>query len=185
MKRVFSIQYSVFSRGHRIPVFIILMLVFFCPKLADAHGGGVPFVSNEPLGEFTASVWLDPSPLEVGQVHVTVALGKDESVVLNQVVHVRLIADGGARLDSLATHENAANRFLYEADFAVSEAGNYQLEVRVDGQDEQLAFSDIMIQESSWVRSPWLGVVALTIVVALWFLNRGGDARRGRGGRGK
>ena len=102
-----------------IALFGLLLLFGGLPTLVWAHGSGVPFIVKEPLGEFVASVWLQPRPWVIGDAHVTIALAKEESVVLNQTVHVTLRMEDAGSLEALATHENAANRFLYETDFVI------------------------------------------------------------------
>ncbi|MGB1251189.1 MAG: hypothetical protein ACPG8W_11280, partial [Candidatus Promineifilaceae bacterium] len=169
-KQVIGNRYSVIRTDYHLFLFLIILALALTPQLALAHGGGVPFISNEPLGEFVASVWLDPDPLAAGQIHVTVGLAKEQSVVLNQVVQVQMRSQRGVVSEALATHEQATNRFFYEADFEFLEAGTYELKVSVEGQADQLSLADIVIQEPSWTRSPWVGGVALGIVAAIWLL---------------
>ena len=178
--KVISNQCGVISKKGRLQITYyalwstVLLVMLWLPSIVQAHGGGIPFVTNEPLGEFVASVWLNPSPLETGAIHVTVGLAKDESVVLNQRINVRLVSAEHGTLQAPATHENAASRFFYEADLEVANAGDYTLIVEVEGQSGRLE-TDVTVRAPSWTRSPWVGLAALGIVVLIWVINRGGD----------
>lgn len=170
-----SKKYRTLIIDYQVLFVFVLGWVLWFPMHVQAHGGGIPFVTNEPLGEFVASVWLNPSPLETGAIHVTVGLAKDESVVLNQRINVMLVSAENGTLQAPATHENAANRFFYEADLEVANAGDYMLIVEVEGQTGYLE-TDVTVQAPSWTRSPWVGFAALGIVALIWVINRGGDA---------
>jgi len=132
-------------RNYRLPNLIIgvLLLLLGAVSIVEAHGGGEPRLVNEPLDDYTISVWINPSPLTVGEVHLTVGLAFDESVVLNREIQVLVTPlAGGETIVSRATHENATNRFFYESDTEISQTGRYQFEIKVEGVDATASFVD-------------------------------------------
>jgi hypothetical protein len=173
------------------PALVILSLLLFIPlpRPAEGHGGGAPKLVNEPAGPYLLSVWLAPDPLRVGTVHATVAVsepnedGSAGEPVLGAAVRILLTAEdqlGVAPIGALATHQNAANRLFYEADLQVSEPGNWQVEVIVDGPagSGQSAFSTLVLPPAS---TNWfvLGAAALAIAAAVALILLSGQRRKG------
>ena len=127
---------------------------------AQAHGGGVLQLVNASAGPYLVSVWSEPDPPRAGELHLSVAVsapppGSAElaevgaaelaevgaaeteagAVVLDAMVRVRAQSAGGAGeiLSATASREEAANKFLYEADLELPHAGEWRVEVQVAG----------------------------------------------------
>ena len=147
----------------------MLLLFLATPWSVVAHGGGLPRLVNESLDDYTISVWMNPSPLTVGEVHLTVALAFDESVVLNRNIQILVTPlAGGQTVVSDATHENATNRFFYEADSEISQTGMYQFEVRVEGIEATVSFVE-EVQDAPRTSNR---LTILIVVAAILFLAR-------------
>lgn len=158
-------------------LFLTLCVLFAPLGIAHAHGGGIPQIANAPIGEYVISVWTDPEPMRVGTVHVTVGLAQDNAAVLNRDVRIKVASvEGNRPIEAQATHENSANKFLYEADLEVSRSGEYRFTVWVDDISDTVSFVDV-VEGSSLMDNPIVigGVIALVAVVALVGLRRGRD----------
>lgn len=128
-------------RMHRLCLMIMMLLLLTARQVVEAHGGGQPRLVNEPLEDYTISVWINPSPVTVGQVHLTIGLGFDGSVVLNRDIRVIVTPIvGGQVIEGHATHENATNRFFYESDTEITQMGMHQFEVQVEGIETTISF---------------------------------------------
>ena len=162
----------------------LLLIAFtflqFVPS-AGAHGGGVARITNQPIGDFVVSVWLNPDQPRIGDIHVTVGLALNQEPVLNHAISVQLIDVIGNEPDRTAPalHENAVSRFLYEADIVVPSAGEYLVVVGVDGTDETVSF-EMPVASESWLNSPFTITAALTtVVIALGYGIISGRKRHG------
>ncbi len=159
---------------------LLLTLLGLTAGRVQAHGGGVAKIVNQPLGDYTVSVWLNPDPPAVGEMHVTVGLAQAEQPILDQQVTVQLVAADGdnATISALATHDNAASRFLYEADLIAPAAGDWRVVVSVADNDGQVAF-ETAVQPAADNRLPlWLaGFAAVGAIAAgAWWMVRREDA---------
>ncbi len=110
--------------------------------VVQAHGGGIPQLTNAETGPYLVSVWTQPDPLRVGEVHFTVAVsepGRSQqeagSPVLDATIELTLIAaDENERpLNVSATHTEAVNKLFYEADIDVPGQGIWQVITTVAG----------------------------------------------------
>lgn len=105
---------------------------------AEAHTEGVMQLAAEPAGPYNLTVWTSPDPVEVGELHVAIAVvqAEDASPVLEADIQVQLTQDGGdSAISSRATVENSENKFLHEAILEVSESGSYLVTITIEGAD--------------------------------------------------
>jgi hypothetical protein len=163
---------------NQLRIMLILLVMGCLNQPLFAHGGGIPQIANAPIGQYTISVWTDPAPLRVGTVHVTVGLAQENEAVLNRQIQVTLApVAGGQPIEARATHENSANKFLYEADLAIDRPGDYRITVQVDNLADSVSFIDT-VTGASLTTNPFVigGIVLLVAVVALVGLKRGRDA---------
>ncbi len=151
-----------------------LSLALLCALLAGrvwAHGGGVAQLTNQPLGDYLTTVWLNPSPAKAGIVHLTVALGQDNNPVLNQDVTVQAVAQDSRRttVSEKATHANSTSRYLYEADLDIPYGGDWLLTISVVGQEGDASFL-MPVQADSSGQAFVYGAVGLISVGLLLFI---------------
>lgn len=158
----------------------LVMVLFYTTADLFAHGGGTPRIINAELGSMVVSVWTQPDPLATGTVHITVALseanvtadGRAEpgEPLLNREITLLLRAPNGETPPSIVpvTHDNAANKLLYEADFDVVTPGVWQMTLQVDDAGE-LPF-ELEIQNASPLNWTVIGGVALVIVLLGWIV---------------
>ena len=157
-------------RIHRLCLMTTMFLLLTAIKAVEAHGGGQPRLVNEPLEDYTISVWINPSPVTVGEVHLTIGLGFDGSVVLNRDIRVFVTPlVGGQTIESRATHENATNRFFYESDTEITQMGTYQFEVQVAEIDATISFVEEVQSEprTSNQRTVILAIGAMLLIAQL------------------
>ncbi len=180
---------------HLAGLLLFLLLAWSQLDVAGAHGGGDPRLQAEPVGPYRLFVWVQPSPPQAGEYHVTVALtealpddptGLNGPPVFDADIQVRLVhQESGQTLEAVATHEGADNPVFYEARIQVPRPGTWTIHIQVEG--------PMGTGEASYVEAfapapfPWrtwaLGGGALLAVVGglgLWFRGRGGPARSAR-----
>jgi hypothetical protein len=122
-----------------------LALLRFGPaRTAQAHGGGTLQLANAAAGSYRVSAWTEPEPPRAGTLHLSVAVsaprpGAAEAeagdVVLDAAVRVQVqpLDGAGEMLTAQASRQDSANKFLYEADMELPEAGQWRVEVQVEG----------------------------------------------------
>ena len=175
--------YSAIMRG--MPVLLVLGALVLPVQVAEAHGGGVPRLTNAAAGPYWVSVWTQPDPLRVGQAHFTVAVsqpassaaGREEAgpPVLGADVQVqfRRLDRAGDTLQVRATHEDAANKLFYEADLDLPEVGRWEVLVSVKG-DAGLGDTGFEAEVSAprptnwW----WIGGLGLGALAVLWVFQK-------------
>jgi len=168
--------------SHRLFKFFILMtLVLGYPTSgALAHGGGVPQLTNAKAGPYQVSVWTQPDPLRVGEVHFTVAVsepgptGREAgSPVLDAVVELQLVPPGEKNKPPLrvsATHNEAVNKLFYEADINLPAEGPWQVSTSVKGPSGsgQTNFTVEVLPPSAFNWWIVLGGAAVVITATGW-----------------
>jgi hypothetical protein len=130
-----------------------LALVLSGPaRTAQAHGGGTLQLTNAAAGPYRVSAWTQPDPARAGTLHLSIAVsaappgsaelaevGAAESeagdVVLDAAVRVQVqpLDGAGETLTAQASRQDSANKFLYEADMELPDAGQWRVEVQVEG----------------------------------------------------
>ena len=134
-----------YTGGLALTLLGLALTLLLSAQPALAHGGGAPQLTNATAGPYRVSVWTEPDPARVGELHVTVAVveapepgassrdGGD--LVLDAAVLVRVepVDRSGETLIAMATRDNAVNKLFYEADFDLPAEGGWRVEIQVDG----------------------------------------------------
>lgn len=147
------------------------LLLFVLPVLA--HGGGTPQLTNEPVGPYLLSTWTAPNPPVAGeQLHLTLSLAGAESGAPVTGASVTVTAHqhdaDETTLTASATHEGALTPEFYEADLELPRAGDWQLEVSVDGVDGSGQASFTLTVEADATNWLLIAVIGLVSLVVLW-----------------
>lgn len=169
----------------------LLFLIVLLAWPVHAHGGGTPQLTNEDIGPYWVSVWTSPDPVREGQMHVTVSVAEPGaeagqqagSPVLGASVEVTVTPRAGGFADATvqATNEQSANKLFYEADVLVPAAGDWQVQIDVQGSEGSgEAQFDLLVLPAEGI--DWLlvgGVVFLSVSVLFFFYamraNRGNN----------
>jgi hypothetical protein len=177
-------------RMSRLGSLLIVALVsavvwVFAARGTQAHGGGVPQLTNAEAGPYWVSAWTQPDPLRVGKAHITVAVSEPGesgsglreagSAVLDALVQVQFkpLEGGGETLAVSATHENAANKIFYEADLELPETGRWQVDVSIEGPDGSGSASfDTRVSPPSTVNWALVGGLGLFALTGVWVVQR-------------
>jgi hypothetical protein len=131
-----------------LPILALLVLSFVLQVAVPAQwvlaNGGTIQVSSAQAGPYQVTVLTSPSPMLAGPVDVTVAVSdprvtdpaKDNTVLDAQVaVIVQQVGGGSVPSTFPATHEQATNKLLYQANVSVPSGGQWQFSVQVAGPD--------------------------------------------------
>jgi hypothetical protein len=134
-----------FLGGLALSLIGLILFLSFAAHPVQAHSGGTPQLTNAEAGPYRVSVWTGPDPVRAGELHVSVAVvestepgaSQEEigNLVLNATVQVRVepIGQTGDALIAYATHENAVNKLLYEADLDLPAEGQWRVTIQVEG----------------------------------------------------
>lgn len=165
----------------RLSIAAALLLLIVLPAWpVRAHGGGTPQLTNEDIGPYWVSVWTSPDPVREGQMHVTVSVAEPGAAtgqqagapVLGASVDVTLTPRAGGFADATAqaTNEQSANKLFYEADLMVPAAGDWQVQIDVQGPDGRgEARFDLVVLPAQGIDWLLVGGLAFLSVSALFF----------------
>jgi hypothetical protein len=150
----------------------------------QAHGGGTPRLQNAGLGVYWVTAWTQPEPIRAGQVHVTLALSEPpppESSrqeagppVLNVPLELQFhsLDQPGEVVTAQATHEQAVNKFFYEADLILPQAGRWQVIVQAENPDGSMASVSFEVEALAppLIDARWLlaGGIVIFFLVGWW-----------------
>jgi len=171
----------------------LLALWGFCVWLAaasisHAHGGGAPQLTNAEVGPYWISVWTQPDPPRVGDLHLTAALAEPGAAdaplkeagapILGASIEVQLrpLDRPGEVISTVASHEKAVNKLFYEADLLIPHPGRWQATLKVygpDGGSGSVGF-ELEVEERVTVNLSWLLIGGVVIFLALipWLIYR-------------
>ncbi len=169
-------------------IFVMLGLaIALMPTPAHAHGSGGTLQMNiVPAGAYQISLWTEPTPLTVGNIHFNIAvttpptdttLNEAGAPVLNADVTVTLtpVGDTGESRTLTATHEDAVSKIFYNADTDITTPGDWRITVTVSAAEGRGSADTIVtIAETSGQPSRWLwyGAGAAVALTAGLFLFR-------------
>lgn len=174
----------------RLLLLVASVLVLAPPaSTVRAHGGGMARLTNEDIGPYWISVWTSPNPVREGTLHVTVSVAEPGEAgdrqagppVLDASVALLLIPPRATMdvVSAKATTAQSTNKLYYEADVQVPVAGEWLVEVDVQGEEGRGQSSfDLAVepaQDSNWLLP---GGAALLVIAAFFFYT---VRRRGHG----
>lgn len=170
---------------------ILLFFIVLPAWPAYTHGGGTPQLTNEDIGPYWVSAWTSPDPVREGQMHLTVSIAEPGAEtgqqagapVLGASVEVILTPRAGGFADAMAqaTNEQSANKLFYEADVLVPAAGDWQVQIDVQGPEGRgVAQFDLVVLPTRGIDWLLVGGVAFLSVSVLFFFyamraNRGSN----------
>jgi hypothetical protein len=162
--------------------FIFLPILFMLASLfvqlpVHAHGGGVLYVNNSPVGNNIVSVWVNPpEPLANQTVHFTISIsGADREPILDAKVTIDIIVKNTNELiaSTQATTDQSVNRLFYESDLPQIAAGDYDIQLTITHlkSKDTLSFS-MSVRPSN--NTNWLirGGLAVAIIGVLLYYFR-------------
>lgn len=158
-----------------------LTLILGAVTPVQGHGGGVIQLFNAEAGAYWVSVWRQPEPLREGTVHLTVAViqpppdrSQPEKGTPVLGATVRVIAQptfGGEVIETMATHEQAVNKFFYETDFEVMQTGMWRFKIVVQGElGEGVTQFEQMVSPKQLFTVPFLIGGVGTILFIGWLI---------------
>lgn len=147
----------------------VLLLVAF--SQVSAHGCGQVMINSQRSDNTVVTVCQFPAPAITGINHITVALSDDTTrqPILNREVTVYAQSETQT-LALPATHDNATNRLLYEADFNLREVGEWQFEIEIEGVSEPLSFSAELASAPLFSAERIAAIVAVFAVILIWLI---------------
>ncbi len=121
-----------------VVTFYTLIYILLIWQPLGAHGGGKLYISNQPVGDYFVSVWVNPPQPKSNQgTHITVGVGgkRLEPVLDAQIVVNILDETDQSVVSGYATTEQSVNRLFYETDLPAIGSGDYEIVVDVEGAD--------------------------------------------------
>jgi hypothetical protein len=183
MHSAYGRAFSILTRA--MPVFWVLAVLVWPAQVAEAHGGGVPRLTNAVAGPYWVSVWTQPDPLRVGQAHITVAVSQPAPSVAGRQeagppllgadvqVQFRPLDHAGETLQVRATHEGATNKLFYEADLDLPETGRWEVLVIVKGDaGSGAAGFEAEVSAARPTNWLWIGGLGLGALAVLWMFQK-------------
>jgi hypothetical protein len=125
--------------------FLALLAVVLFPVRASAHTGGTLVLSDQPAGPYRLFAWVQPEPLQVGDMHLAVMAVKapaDEaqpSVLDQPVTDVQITArfEPASQPDQAITAplpaQTGLGGFFYEADVVLPSVDLWRVTIDVTG----------------------------------------------------
>lgn len=169
--------YSI-SWRKAICLFACLALLLLWTFPLSAHGLGIAQFINTPFGSQLVSIWADPDPLRIGDVHITVALSDPETLapILGEEVSIQLtyLEDSTVTIVSPALNSNASNKLFYEARFNVADEGAWEGEVLLNGSEnppENLTFVLNILPPEPVFTLWWFGRNVLVLLLFYWLVS--------------
>ncbi len=175
---------TVYRRS--LSFFILLCLLVLSVPIVKAHGGGTPQLTNTEVGPYWISVWTQPDPPQVGELHLTAALAEPGVLsaslkeagppILNALIEVQLrsLDRPGEIISAIASHESAVNKLFYEADLDVPHSGRWEATLLVSGPDggSGTVSFELEVVEGSTINMSWLLIGALVVFLAavIWMM---------------
>jgi len=155
-----------------ILVVFFLGLLLLTPTLSQAHGGGTPQLTNEPVEPYLLSAWTNPDPAVVGEMHITVALALAATgdAVTDPIVRVMASPQNGAgdAISVVASHEGALTPIFYEADLDFSHAGSWLIQIEVAGNEGSGGAGFQLEVREKGLNWMLIGIIGSVVVVVVW-----------------
>lgn len=173
-----SLRYiSAITWRETICVFVGLTLLFLWVLPLSAHGLGIAQFINVSVENQLVSVWADPDPLQVGEVHITVALSDPDTLapILGEEISVQLtyLEDSTIKIISSALNSNASNKLFYEAQFNVANEGEWEGEIFLNDSEnltKNLTFVLNVLPPEPVFTVWWFGRNALILLLFYWLV---------------
>ncbi len=148
--------------------------------------GGTPRLTNAEAGPYVVSVWTQPDPPQVGQLHVSIAVMKPPTreVILgaNVQLFVEPVTHPGQTTSTQARHEAGANALLYHDTIELSQPGRWQISILIDGPEGPGSTAFFLQVEPpgaiNWLK---LGSAGILFVLAIGWVFWRRRHRRGTG----
>lgn len=126
---------------------MLLVVLLLWPLRAAAHAGGAPVLTDAAAGPYRVYAWMQPEPLHVGQVHLSVAVVRSSSdaaqadaldePVMDARVMARFEQAGDATQVVTTPVEplQGLGGFYYEADVHLLQADLWRISLEIAGAD--------------------------------------------------
>ncbi len=164
-------------------------LFIFLPRLASAHGGGTPRLTDAPAGPYRIFVWTQPEPLRAGEVHVTIGVTLADQPtadaattavtqpVTDATVTLRFVAvDGSTEALVRKATLGGVGAVYYEADASLLTAGAWRFMIEVSGPagDGAAEFTEELLSARTvnWRLIAGGGVLFVLLIALLGVWNR-------------
>src|SRR5262245_47840960 len=162
--------------GAIISLFFLLTLTVLLIPVREARADGGVIQMTKTAGPFVITVFTTPAPLRAGPVDISVLIQNRENSepVLNAQVLIQLRKETGLLITAQATSATAQNKLLYATTMNIPEAGQWEIEVRVQQDEQTVSVSEtIAVAPSrSLLFSHWQNLALPPLVIFLFVLNQ-------------
>jgi len=157
-------------------MFCLLALTVLCMAVGEARADGGIIQMAKIADPFNITVYTTTTPLRVGPADLSVLIQNrgDSEPVLGAQVRIRLQNEKGLQVTAQATHAIAQNKLLYAAKVNIPEAGQWEIEVRVQQGEQIVNVSEtIAVAPSrSMLLSHWQNLALPPLIISLFVLNQ-------------
>jgi hypothetical protein len=150
----------------------VLLLLAAAPLLAN---GGTVRISREAVGPYLVSVFTSPTPLRTGEVDVSVLVQdtvREAVLDVPVMVEARPVGFEAAPVRYEATRRQATNRLFKAAKFPLTEAGDWELRVRVGDEEGGEVSFRVELTDPTILDRPYLlaALILVPLLVLGWLL---------------
>lgn len=155
----------------------LLVVGITAPLLAN---GGTVRISRAEVGPYIVSVLTSPTPLRTGEVDVSVLVQDSAGAVLGDVavrVEARPVGIEAEPVTHPATRAQATNKLFQAAKFDIGTPGEWEILVRVGGDEGGTVSFPVTVTEPSLLDRPYLlaALILLPLLLGGWLLSRRGN----------
>jgi hypothetical protein len=159
-------------------ILVLMVVLLVWPLRAAAHSGGAPVLIGAEAGPYRVYAWIQPEPLYVGQVHLSVAVVRssqseaqpdpqDEPVTDATIMaRFELVSDATQAITTPVEPLQGLGGFYYETDVILSQAGLWRISLEIGGDD---GHGEVSLERQVWParRINWRLVISGAVVLVL------------------
>lgn len=136
---------NLFSALQSLLCVSLYVLFSLYPGRLSAHTGGAPVLTDQPAGPYRLFAWMQPEPLQAGDVHLSVVVmlapedAAQSSALDTPITDAQVIArfepvsQPGQVITTPLPSQTGLGGFYYEADVVLPQADLWRMTVEVSG----------------------------------------------------
>ncbi len=162
---------------------LLLVVAFVLMLLSIAPGPATSVMLDQVVGPYEITVGASPTPLKVGQGHLSVLVQRHSNALVVTDAEVTVTAESldeaGLTMSQPATHAQAADERQYGVPLTFDAPGRWAIEIHIDGPEGPATVRfNVTVQKDFPARLiTYLGLVSIPLggllLVVYWFRSGG------------